>query len=842
MFIHTVNTGIIDLSSFESNLRLIELPSIEEEEEDYELNLLRLGQRPLQLTSYYNGNLYVADDDVVVTHVRNDDGVDGLQLSMPTLTNNQYVILYDENGNPHTVTFPMTGANDTKIEVFLPRKSGFAVRAFDNGNDTIKNGLMRLDNIKGLPLDELNDSDCLLFLAEGHESLNVESIQSDDMKFKTFNGSITFDRSLTKITRLFSMSNSNSCIGYINDILSARLSRYYFVANYNIFNTFFDSNRTTPFTNSLNQNEAIYVNYGDDVYTGDHEILLANCGDIVKLIGSDVITNNCMPGITPEEHRINMKEITDDVNNLIDLKDNIELSEFVYKIFHYYNSGFNHWPSIGGTVEQPNGCSLLHVNSSVLTQDFDVFTNDVNIDSRTVFCITNKELANNALIYPISQLEYINTELSSIITSYRNNILADWVGEPLPEPTPEEEEEEEEETPKYDNHFGGIISVLPCPRVYRNNNFEQSDLTISTGRIKTLSPVYIQSVNRVTLNNIIYMFDMMYNMIVNKYGSIHNGSNSFDYLTILRTSPYSLSIGESGVLRRFSMKMIEDTGYYPLSFDSCWLMNYLTVSSVNEYADTNELSSSLPIKDNEANSRGSASHNEEIIEDIITYKPETNIQLFSSRHFNFHENISVLSVVCWVQVINKTLDLDEDNCWIYFGKDDDVVSTYTDNFYSETIVDNSFNLTRTVKTLISKLGEFLDFPKIVFGSTLAFNQSKSVNIQYTNPLNYINPFKTEYKVNDETNVTKYEEDFVPNSKQKNNVALFGVIFKYHQLSLGWQQMINELQETYLISRSRGQKQFVVKIYDEFGRQIPNVDTSQGFKNNLRLEINCINYS
>ena len=70
--------------------------------------------------------------------------------------------------------------------------------------------------------------------------------------------------------------------------------------------------------------------------------------------------------------------------------------------------------------------------------------------------------------------------------------------------------------------------------------------------------------------------------------------------------------------------------------------------------------------------------------------------------------------------------------------------------------------------------------------------------------------------------------------------MFGVIFKYHQLSLGWQQMINDLQETFVISRAKGQKHFVVKIYDEFGRQIPNMDTSPGFKNNLRLEINCVN--
>ena len=201
-----------------------------------------------------------------------------------------------------------------------------------------------------------------------------------------------------------------------------------------------------------------------------------------------------------------------------------------------------------------------------------------------------------------------------------------------------------------------------------------------------------------------------------------------------------------------------------------------------------------------------------------------------------------------MQVINQNLELGINNTSMYVGKYKEpdvsdptyiVYKNYVDNFYSQVLMNNSYNVVRTIKTLISKLGEFLDFPKIIFGTTLAFEQSKTVNIQYINPTKYENEFKTNYVVNKNTNMTTYEEEYKPNNKQKNNVAMFGVVFKYHQLSLGWQQMINDFRETFVIQRARGQKHFVVNIYDEFGRQIPNMDTSQGFKNNLRLELECI---
>lgn len=819
-FISEINTGMIEEGTIVG-------VSANQTDDNTETDYVNKLKEPLQLTSYDVNGSYPADDDVLIKHVKDDD-VSGLLIHTPKLTNKWYDV-HKISGKDRYITYHenMTGYGGVESLVFIPKKSNVFIRPFNTTEVVnITPGLMVVEGLDGGSIDELNDETSALFLATGHDTLNVEPPQADDRKFKTFNGSLTFDRSSTRITRLFSMTNSNSCIGYINDILSAKLSRYYFVANYGIFNTFIDKAGTIPFGKSNNQTNGVYSAYKDNVYTGIHEILLANCGDIVKLIGSDVITNNCMPGITPEEHIISCQELKE-LNKLKETyEDKIEMSDFHYKLFHYYNSGFNHYPSIGGTNTNTNGITLLHVSKDILIEDDSGYTNAPDVSTSNCVFVSNDKRANNDFKYWNNVGGTINRYLDQCST-WKNNEYVAFNQKVL------NGEEEEIEEP-----FGGIITVLPSPRIYRDNNFEQSDLTISTGRIKTLSPIYIQSVSRITLNNFAYVFDMMYNIIIKKYGSL-SSDGQFDYLLVYTPGAITLSENEEGVMRRFGMNGFEGLSHAALSFDSVLMLNYLTSSSVNDYQGIEDMAGSLPTENNE-------DKNEEIIEDIITYRPETNIQLFSSRYFDFHENISSLSMVCWVQVINPSLELNNSNCWTYFGKyvgasNDDpsypYMKNYIDVFYSNVLMNNNYNITRTVKALISKLGEFLDFPKIVFGSALNFNQSKTINIQYLNPVDYVSEFTTEYKVNDD-NITKMIENYKANPKQKNNVALFGVVFKYHQLSLGWQQMINDFQNMFVIDRARGQKHFTVKIYDEFGRQIPNVDTSQGFKNNLRLEINC----
>ena len=171
-------------------------------------------------------------------------------------------------------------------------------------------------------------------------------------------------------------------------------------------------------------------------------------------------------------------------------------------------------------------------------------------------------------------------------------------------------------------------------------------------------------------------------------------------------------------------------------------------------------------------------------------------------------------------------------------------SDYLTMFYELISMSNLFNRPKTVNTFIPKLGEFLDFPKIIFGTTLNFSASRAIDIQYFNTSNYKSPFKTIYKSKTDPisgEITYYQEedeDFTHIDKQKQNVSLYGVIFRYHQLTLGWQQMLGDFQETFIVSRAKGSKHFILTLVDEYGRRIPNVDTSQGFKNNLKLELTC----
>ena len=49
-------------------------------------------------------------------------------------------------------------------------------------------------------------------------------------------------------------------------------------------------------------------------------------------------------------------------------------------------------------------------------------------------------------------------------------------------------------------------------------------------------------------------------------------------------------------------------------------------------------------------------------------------------------------------------------------------------------------------------------------------------------------------------------------------------------------MDSDIRDEYVVGRARGSKHFTLTLVDEYGRTFPNTDTSQGFKNNLMLEL------
>ena len=153
---------------------------------------------------------------------------------------------------------------------------------------------------------------------------------------------------------------------------------------------------------------------------------------------------------------------------------------------------------------------------------------------------------------------------------------------------------------------------------------------------------------------------------------------------------------------------------------------------------------------------------------------------------------------------------------------------------------SSFNNLKHAKILIVKLGEFLQFPKILYGTSHSFNKALNVNIDNLNMSKYVSPLRSKfsYRIDENSNqqITDNESELHENDKQKINVYLFGVMFKYHQLNLGYQNLNNELNEEFQINKALGNKHFELILTDEYGRLIPNTDTSQGFSNNLYLEI------
>ena len=739
---------------------------------------------PLQLS---NGSNY-ADDDIL-TH---EDG-DNLVLTMPTLTNDK--ITYSAASQ----TFTRTRNVNLPADVFVPMKSRQELKPFTNDNmQNITPGCCVICSASSLgePAQELNDDEIVEYLAIGHSSLNVDPVTDDDGKFKTFNGSLLFDRSRSRITRLFASSPSNSCLGYINDILSAKLSRYYFIADWNIFDSFIDTFNQMTISKNEQQNKNIYQKFKSNFYTGEHSVLLCSCYDMVKLIGSETTVNNCQPTITTEEQRFKCDFINfDDLQPFAD-EDVINQSMHAIKLFHFYNSGFNNYPNI------TTGMNLFNFEP-----DFYSSNNNVKI-LNSMIAITNSTRAK------------ANLNTNEKIEDCKDKIIQSLF------------------YPVNDAPNSGIIHNVPISRVYRNANFEQSDLTISTGRVKTLFPVYIQATSRTTLNNLIYMFDCMLSTLVERYGKINADAgieHTLDFFNVNVAN--SGEFAGFGVIRRFGIDYDHNIA---LSFDSALILNYMTKKSLNDYDGIDSLIESLPIDETTTNT------NEELIFNVSNVGVHTLIQLFSKRTFDFHRLVDVFDVVNYSQVLIDSSDFPYSAMFQYFGSIDPLEDTntkdeaaeeaknnmtqYIEEFAKNYYIGNTYNIRKTVKCFICKLGEFLEYPRIIFGVASCFNNSNSVLCQISNATTQESAFKYDYLTN--------TEHFENNQLQKQNVSMFGVMFRYHQLAQGWTRMETDIQEIYDISKARGQKHFILILVDEFGRNIPNDDTSQGFKNDLKLELLC----
>lgn len=781
---------------------------------------------PVQLSNtktITNAHARENDEDILLKRV-DKNGKPGINISQSKLNNNIHVINEDGTVDIKPLKWRYSSvlapdhATDKEVLVFIPRNSSRPLTPFYRQNYV--SGWFELTDSDGNLTTELLDNKTDCFLATNHSTLNIDPPASDDLKYKTFNGSLNFDRSNARITRLFSNDTTGSALNYLNDLLAAKLSRYYYAADFRTYDSFFATNKTLILNANHRTMFGYYRDY--DLYTGEHSVLLSNCGDIVKLLGSENLVNNCFSMLSPEEQSIatnplTYKEVLNDGTVV-----NRDPSLFVYKFFHFYNSGTISDPYLGYSVNDTETTTIGGVNSrrvdntKTVIMSSDSTNQEVNlpiINSTRSYYVVNKA-AGGAQELDNLKLAMKNT------TPYSTNRYLDDLG---------------------------MIETLPAFRIYRNANFEQSDLTITTGGVKTLHPIYLQSTPRVCLNNLIYYFDFLINELRreerdNPLAPIvgFSSENIYDYFTVLAYNNSMTALlrnTEKPILRFAKTKRNLDFQggdvFLAASLDSAFIMNYVMTNTINDYYSTEELKDSLPSKDN------AATTNEEVIANFVSSSPYTNVQMFGRKTFDFFAEADELGVVQFKTQYVDTIDFQESLVLLYVDDKKKIpdVSSYVGNIAG-------YNNLKTCKIFIPKLGEFTQYAHILYLTSESFNKSLNVAIDYLNMSKYKSGFTKEMRnsyVDDGTQqqVMVYDEKFNASDKQKINVYLFGVMFKFHQLSLGWANLANEITDEFQIDHALGNKHFILTLYDDFGRTIPNTDTSQGFRNNLTIELSLV---
>ena len=824
----SINTGYIGSSTYDKiNSKLYNKPfQLTNNESAPEAEQRTLNPEDLLISAEHENGKYglkfrLKEQTINTVHkLTYTDGND-----QPTITNIPYKWFHDGIDSPND-------RRDQDMLAFVPLKTNRPLTAFspDSGSNRInwQYGFFYIKTLDGADTDELIDSNVEVFLAGGHESLNVEPPNEDDGKFKTFNGSLTFDRSDSRITRLFSNDITGSCLGYLNDILSAKLSRYYYVSNINIFNTFLATESKIIINNNP---KALNANYAENtLYTGAHETVFSSCFDIVKLIGSENVVNNCLSSLQAEQQAIptniwTYEDLLDD-SKKEHLKD--DSTNFYYKFFHFYNSGLNEEPHNGYGVNDSSTTTIGGLN--ILQCDNSILSCVVRDNSRRKNVVNTKKpfyvMSGTTAYYNLGQLKIDLNQNTRYNTN--RNLTTD-----------------------------GYIETLPAYRLYKNANFEQSDLTITTGGIKTLHPIYIQSTPKILINNILYFADFVINYLLGTFGDINRDEDMFGYIHVLLCQTARITNlpldGSEYPLFRFG-KVVKRTyngeKALSMSFDSLFMLNYINTDSLNEYqGGITEIKESIP---------GSAD-NEEVLNNIKTTSPIMNVQLFSKRYFNFLDGVDDFSmVVLKFQYIEQVIFNDSVfNLYYNINKIEeknqqqiitqDIVKQATIQNLVDSFINNisSYNNLKNAKILIIKLGEFLQFPKILYGTSNSFSKSWNVSIDNLNMAKYRSALETtfNYRMDDEytqQQITTTETNLNDSlNYQKINVYLYGVMFKYHQLALGYQNLNNEISDEFQINKALGNRHFELTITDEYGRLIPNTDTSQGFKNNLYLELSLI---
>lgn len=817
-FYYYLNSGIMEDVKFVNNKYQKEL-----------LNNL------IQFTPDYDeneDNTYKLTSDIENIYI-SADGTEGLKLETLPLRNITHNLIINEDEDENIVTtlenkdleFKMTNGGSTytlPLKAFIPCRFRIPLQQYSTryfmpdlstyGWFIIRNSDLDTDSSL-IDLNDFYETD--VFINDGFETLDVQGVSNDDDKFKTFNGSIIYDRSNSMINKLTSNDITGLALDYLNDLLAAKLSHYYIPVSYNIWNSFILNSNELNITLDSNALSNQLLDSGS-VQSGNHDIILSSCYDIVKIIGSENIVKNCLPSCVPERNYYNSNNL--DVEDLFESYEEEDTYEdYKYYYFQYYDSGNNIYPSLDNNFNILNFRTICFTEN-ISQEDVDISKNSVNFPAYNTLDVVNFKTFNGAIAN--NKIDFFNRYFSWYYLSSElvNN-----------------------EVPIKD--YGYSLSI-PCYRIYKNSNFEQTDLTISTGGVKTLHPIYLQATPRILLNNLTYITDTILNKFISLYGSTGVAGNrmymgtlafqlmadTFNNNTLVDPSYNNLKFP----LFRFlhTEFIIGNIGLCQssISLDTFFLMNFLYSNTINDFQNLKEELAALPSETNVI-----AGTNEEIVKDLRTYSNSINIQLFSSKLFNFYDNIDTFAIVIFKQAfLEQMYGTDETSLRKYYDidelKEDKERLVEIKNNINALINDTtSFNNLKNCKIFICKLGEFLQFPKILFlVSSQTFNNSLNVSVYNYNMNEYQDPFPEDYSTG--------TSSFVNNDKQKINTYYAGVLFKYHQLALGYQNLNNELYDEFIISNALGNRNFKLVLVDEYGRRIPNEDTSQGFINNLYLEL------
>lgn len=764
-------------------------------------------------------NIYVSAVD--------DNGHYGLRLSMLPLQNicHEYEVTnidedepnYQLHNKPQEYLNADAGVPAIPLLVFVPHKLKLPFLPY--ATEIQQYGWFIIRDIDcNIYIDINNNPRLEYFVNDGFETLNVQPIQEDDAKFKTFNGSISYDRSNTMINKLTSNDISGLALDYLNDLLAAKLALYFIPNIYSIYNTFF--NTDAVYEPTLNETQAALTltnHYENDVYTGTHEILLTSCYNIVKLIGTENISKNCIASTMPVASYVH--GLFTNTNNTLDEEEaEVEEDDLVDNypmMFQYTDDGTVTYPNTDGNYNLfycSDRCLLVNTESEAIRKtEFTTFVSQA---------------------YTVVDVETFNNNINDFNTKHL----------PLTYYNVVDDLDNKGDIDKY-----GMADSLPVYRIYKNNDFDQTDLTISTGGVKTLHPIFIQQTPKALLCNLSYMYDTAINKYMKAYNSIIPINSSWRtyfnsiFVVVMQskrqfgstTLSDAVHLNQKYPIFRFGKmdKYVPNVGVCNLSvsFDTNTIINYLYTQNINQYLDIKDEQRAI-----------SPEYNEEILHSIDTNNSlNTNVQMFSNKLFSYYDNVDMFSIVIFTQQYVEQMYNTQDIMTYYYGSkivDNQEFYTSIVNNVNNLINGNTiFNNLKNCNIFICKLGEFLQYPHILFGvCSQIYNNSLSVSVHNFTMTDYCPPIKSEFKKRDDV----YYEYTTSNPKvnQKVNTYYSGVVFKYHQLALGYQNLNNELYDEFVISKSKGNRNILILLVDEFGRKIPNEDTSQGFKNNLYLEL------